>query len=127
MTDNEREGPLFSNIRVFPTKNNTGTIKASGKVVIAGVAEVAFTVRDNGRGPWVGWPGRYSEKVGQDGKKTWFSDVRIVDEQAGEEVSRQILAEFRSGGSPRPARTGSPAQGRARASAEASEPDGVPF
>ena len=91
----EKTGPLFSQLRIFPAKDASGNFKGNGRVVVAGVAELSFRIMKSDQGLFVGWPGRYSDKPNAEGKKQWFSDVRIVDEEANQELTKLILDEFR--------------------------------
>lgn len=92
----DKTGPLFSQLKLYPAKDSSGTFKGNGRVVVAGVAELNFRIVQGPTGLFVGWPGRQSDKVNPTtGKKQWFNDVRIVDEEANQELTKLILDEFR--------------------------------
>lgn len=86
---------LISNVRIFPM-NGSGSMKAGGKTTIAGVLDVSFKIMDGKNGLWVGWPGRYSEKLGPDGSKRWFSDVFFLDDDVRTEVNAILLGEYQN-------------------------------
>lgn len=78
-------------IRVWPTDKHP-KVAANGIVTLDEVMNVKFTVFKGPKGLFVGFPGKYGEKVDpKTGKKPWYSDVQVTDENFREELSKAIL------------------------------------
>lgn len=90
---------LLTNVRFYNVKSSTGSIKANGKVTVAGVFDIAFRVLEGQKGPWIAWPGRFGDKPGENGKKPWYSDVTVIDDGAREDINQTLLTEYANQGS----------------------------
>ncbi len=87
---------LFSDIRIFPV--NSSTIKANGKMVIAGTVEVSFKVIQGKNGMFVALPQtKTPSKVAGEPDKYW-ADVRILDEETKKQMEETVLAAFNAAG-----------------------------
>ena len=84
---------LVSNIRLFPLKTE-GSIKANGKVIINDMFEVSFRIMSGSKGLFVGWPGKFGEKLNEEGKKPWYPEFKVLDEGVREEINSAIMTEF---------------------------------
>lgn len=90
----ERE--LFSNVRVFPLKKQGLSIKANGKVTVAGLLDVSFKVMDTGKGLWISWPARQGETPDPEtGKKPWYPDVSVVDQEVGAQLTDYLVQAYK--------------------------------
>jgi len=86
-----------SNIKVFPVKGNP-KIKANGSMLVDDVLEVRFSILSSNAGNlFVSFPGRYGVKKGDpEDKKTWFSDVRVVNKEESNKLQGEILQVYRN-------------------------------
>lgn len=83
-------------IRIWPN-NNHPKIAANGLVTLDEVMNVKFTLFKSSNDLFVGFPGKYGEKVNPDtGKKPWYSDVQITDESFRTELTAAILEAYHS-------------------------------
>lgn len=82
---------LFSGIEVTPVAN-AGKLKASGKVLIAGVVSVKFRVMEGTNGLFVALP----STKGKDGK--YYAEVFIPDETTRQQLQEVVLSTLSKGG-----------------------------
>lgn len=84
---------VFQNI-TFNMMSKPGTVKAYGKVLIGGLVEVNFTVMEGKNGIFAALPGHRGNQPGKDGKKPWFSDVKIPNEDLYKQFQEVIKAQY---------------------------------
>lgn len=86
----------ISDVKVFPMKNKHPRIRANCSFVVAGRFRVKCTVAESPKGLYVGFPGRYSEKLDPEtGKKIWYDDVCPVSKDAREEITSIIMTAYK--------------------------------
>jgi DNA-binding cell septation regulator SpoVG len=99
--------PSVTDLKVWPTKGNK-TVLANGSCVFDNCLQVKFSIINGPKGPFVGFPGKSVEK---DGKKTFYADVAIVNDEVKTEFTRAVMSEYNKrmgntlnqGASPEPA------------------------
>jgi len=85
----------ISDVRVWPFKSDTGSTVAFGDFVLAGAAKIKFSIKKGTKGLFVGFPGKFGEKPDpKTGKKVWYSDVTITDEDTQRTLSRLAITEY---------------------------------
>lgn len=85
----------ITEVKVWPLKKDHPKIKANGSMVIDDVWRMRFTVVNGPTGLFVGFPGKYGEKVDSEtGKKPWYSDVYCLDDGVRKEINTEILAAY---------------------------------
>lgn len=79
----------FSRLQVYKLPEN-GTLLGHGSVVVGGVTEVCFVIRENKADQeiYVKWPSHRSKN------KKQYSDVRFLDIGVRDELENQILDAF---------------------------------
>jgi DNA-binding cell septation regulator SpoVG len=89
-----KEMPEISDIRVWPTRGD-GKIKANADFVYDGQIRIKCSVREGPKGNFVGFPGRYGDKVDpKTNKKKWYSDVYFIDNDLKSTIETQVMSEY---------------------------------
>lgn len=83
----------FSNVklRLF---NGKGNMKAAGSVVVAGVAEVHFTVVQSSKGIFASLPSQKGSKPDENGKPIYYPLVSIPDKTQYIEFQKLVKQEY---------------------------------
>lgn len=82
----------IGDIKVWPTKGNS-VIKANGLVTLDDVLNVKFTIMNGSKGMFVGFPGKYGDKVDdKTGKKPWYPDVSFPKNDEADTFRQQLTA-----------------------------------
>ena len=84
----------ITDVKVWPNKNNHKTIKANAQFVVDGGIKIKCTIFEGQKGPFIGLPGRYGDKPGEDGKKPWYSDVDCISKEAREELNAAVINKY---------------------------------
>lgn len=84
----------LSDIQIWPLKNDHPTIKANGSLVIDKVFKLKFVLRKGPTGLFVGFPGKFGDKVDENGKKTWYADVTCIDKEVVKQVNETVIAAY---------------------------------
>lgn len=85
----------ITNVQVFPLKREHKTIKANGSFTINDAFKIKFTIMSGSKGLFVGFPGKYGEKVDPEtNKKPWYSDVICIKEEVKTELTATILKAY---------------------------------
>jgi hypothetical protein len=85
---------VISNVRVWPLKTPNAKIAANGDFVVGDIIKIRFTLF-KGKELFVSLPGKYGDTVDEKtGKKPWYSDVMVFDEDARLELTKLIIQEF---------------------------------
>jgi DNA-binding cell septation regulator SpoVG len=83
----------ISDIKIWKAKHDK--VAANGQVVLGGKLRVKFTVFRGQKGLFVGFPGKYGDKVNPEtGKKPFYPDVKVVDEEFGKELTSTLLKAY---------------------------------
>lgn len=78
-------------MKVYPLKKSHPKVKANGSFVYDDVLHINFTLFQGPEGLFVGFPGKYGEKVNPEtGKKPFYCDVRPVKSEVGDELRKEI-------------------------------------
>lgn len=85
-------------IKVWPIKKPSN-LKANGSLVVGNVLRLKFTVVQGKEGLFVGWPGKWGDKVNPEtGKKPFYKDISFVDSEQGKlfntELNALVLVEY---------------------------------
>ena len=110
---------LVSNVRIFPGKPG-GNLLAFGKVTLYEVFEVSFRVMNGSKGKFIGWPGRLADKEDKDGKKPWYPDFKVANDDLQNEITTALMSEYES-------QAGNSKSISKKPVAKAQANDGVPF
>lgn len=81
---------LISDIRIWPTKNNS-SVKANGSMVVAGAFVVKFALMSSEKGLFVSLP---SEKYIKDGETKYTDKVWILKTDVREDVNKLVVAAY---------------------------------
>lgn len=80
----------IGDIKIWPTKGNS-SVKANGIVTLNDVMNVKFTIFNGSKGTFVGFPGKYGEKVDPNtGKKPWYPDVSFPKNDEAEQFKNKL-------------------------------------
>lgn len=83
-------------VKVYPVKfNKPSKMKANASFTLDGKIKINCTVVEGPRGLFVGFPGKMSDKINEKtGKKTFYSDVYVSDEELKEEINNVVVAAY---------------------------------
>ena len=81
---------LISDIRIWPTKNNS-SVKANGSMVVAGAFVVKFALMEGKEGLFVSLP---SEKYVKDGETKYTDKVWILKNEVRADVNKLVIAAY---------------------------------
>lgn len=82
---------IFSDLKVFKTKNTKGKIRGNGSVVISDTVRINFTVVEGSKGLFASLPQHTYEK---EGKTQYASDVVIFDKARYNEFQQLVTEAF---------------------------------
>ena len=81
---------MFSDIVIWPLADTSGTVQARGKVTVADVINVNFTVMNGKNGLFVSLPSHKGKD--KEGADKWYNDVFIEDKGVFADLNKQVLA-----------------------------------
>ena len=84
---------MISGVLVWLPKGNTNSkIKANGVFTVNDAFQIKYTLFNGPKGMYVSLPGRYGDKIDEaTGKKTWYSDVKVVSDEAKKQMEKAVL------------------------------------
>lgn len=80
----------INNVKVFLSKSGKGPL-ANGTTTICDCVELAFTIWNSKKGPFVSFP---QDTVKKDGETKYYPKVRFTDKDEEKELVEKIMAEF---------------------------------
>ena len=84
---------LFSNVVVFPLKEQRGNIVANGSVVVSDVVKLQFAVVLNkDEQPFVSFPSRKGKDAAQNDK--WYPHTYITEKEASDELNALVVVKY---------------------------------
>ena len=111
----------ISEVKVYPLKKEHPKIKANGTLLIDDAWKIKFAVFNGPKGLFVGWPGRYGDKVDEEtGKKPWYADVQIIDPEVHKQVGDAVLKVYNE-------QIGNTSLNQGEAAGPTNQDDNIPF
>lgn len=87
--------PGISDIRVWPIKNPKGKMVASGDFLYDSTFKMRFNLFTGPTGPFLGFPGKYSEKKDPvTGKPIFYPDISCVNKDLKSDLNDQVVAVY---------------------------------
>ena len=111
-----------TDIKIFPSSNGTGNIKAYGNAIISGIVKVQFSVVSGTNGLFVQLPTNRKEVVSKDDSSVkevkFYPQVIITDKDNYKQFTSEVVKKFEEGipGQPQKVEENKP-----------EETDGLPF
>lgn len=81
-----------TDVKVWPLKKPNDKVKANGVFVVNDALKVKYTLFKGQKGLFVGLPGKYGDN--KEGKKEWYPDVQLINEDAQKVVNAAVLKEY---------------------------------
>lgn len=86
---------MFSDIKVWPLKNKHPKVLANGMFTMSETFRIKFTLFKSSKGLFVGFPGKYADKIDPEtGKKQFYPDVKILDDNIRNQLTELIVTEY---------------------------------
>ena len=88
---------VISDIQVYPLKNPHPTIKANLSFVINEAFKVKATLIQGPSGLFVGFPGKFGDKIDEQTKKQpFYADIVCFNKETSKQLNEAVLAAYQS-------------------------------